>query len=157
MKKLFYVLTLLTISFVSVAQRPSGGKDEWIKKVKAEKIAFITEELSLTEQEAQALWPVYNAAEKEGFECMGAYIKSYKVLKHALKEGKSDEEIAVLLDAYISAGEKSRSLERKYLPEYQKVLPVSKVAKLYVAEEKFRRMQMNRLNGGKPDKPKKNN
>ena len=39
------------------------------------------------------------------------------------------------------------ALDDEFLPEYLKVLPATKVAKLYISEEKFRKMQFQNFQG----------
>ena len=58
MKKLIPILVLL-ISFSGFAQR--GAKMN--ERIKAQKTAFITERLSLTADEAEKFWPIYNEIE----------------------------------------------------------------------------------------------
>ena len=60
MKKIITPLVLLIFCFSAYAQ--SGGKD-WRQQIKAQKVAFITEQLSLTPKEAQKFWPIYNTYE----------------------------------------------------------------------------------------------
>lgn len=155
MKKFISVLMIAAgmSCFMASAQKPEEGKSgngEWFQRMKSEKIAFITAELSLTPEEAQVFWPVYNAAEKESFECVKASRQAYKAMKEAIKENKSDAEISRLLDEYVAADAEIKVVAQKYLPEYKKVLPAAKVAKLYVSEEKFRKSQMCKLQNGGP-------
>ena len=63
------------------------------------------------------------------------------------KDGKSDKEVAVLLDKYLKAAKVPAELDAEYAPEYLKVLPATKVAKLYASEEKFRKMQFQNMQG----------
>ena len=55
--KIIYPILFLLISSFSFSQ----GFKEKKGKVKALKIAYITEELDLTTEEAQKFWPIYNA------------------------------------------------------------------------------------------------
>ena len=54
MNKITLIITLLLTMNV-VAQSP-----EKRERIKALKVAFITEKLELTESEAQKFWPIYN-------------------------------------------------------------------------------------------------
>ena len=63
MKKIISVLCALAlVSAAAFAQKveKKGDKEQWREKARAEQVALITEELNLTEAEAQAFWPVYN-------------------------------------------------------------------------------------------------
>jgi hypothetical protein len=58
MNKITLIITLLLTMNV-VAQSP-----EKRERIKALKVAFITEKLELTESEAQKFWPIYNTFEE---------------------------------------------------------------------------------------------
>ena len=55
--KFMLPIVLVLLSFTAFSQGFKGKKD----KVKALKVAYITEELNLTTEEAQRFWPIYNA------------------------------------------------------------------------------------------------
>ena len=61
MKKVM-ILWMMSLVVLSVsAQKPN--REAKMEQMKAEKISFITQQLSLTTAEAQAFWPVYNEYE----------------------------------------------------------------------------------------------
>lgn len=119
--------------------------EEWKERVMSEKIAFLTIELNITPEEAQTFWPVYNKVEKELDQSRFEVMKSYKALAEAIDAGKPSKEISSLLDKYLQAKAAQDKLDSATAETYKKVLPVEKVAKLYVAEEKFRRQYINKL------------
>ena len=150
MKKIttiFAALAAMMCLCISADARSSWG-DDWKEKLMAEKIAFLTLEVGLTPEEAQAFWPVYNQVEKEKDEAMFSMIRAHKELVKAIEEKKSEKEIATLLDKYLEAQKKLNEIENGIAARYKAVLPVGKVAKLYVAEENFRRQQIRKLHGG---------
>ena len=67
-----------------------------------------------------------------------------------------DAELNRLLEAYSAAVAASRSTHGEYLKRYRSILSVEKIARLYVAEEKFRRQQVCRMPrpGGSPEGPR---
>lgn len=136
------VLTMAGSSFHAEAQ---NHQEDWRQKIKCEKIAFITTETGISPEEAQAFWPVYNKVNKERDEAMHAVFRSYKDLNQAIEENRSAKEIGTLLDKYLKAQEEQRKLDNNVADEYKKVLPVEKVAKVFIAEEKFRRQHIHRL------------
>ena len=62
-----------------------------------------------------------------------------------------------LLDKYLETQKKLNDIENGIAARYKAVLPVEKVAKLYVAEEEFRRQQIRRLHHGGDGKPQPRN
>ena len=63
-----------------------------------------------------------------------------------MDDGKDEKEISNLLDKYLSALQSGKNIDAKYVSEYRKFLSNKKVAKLFIAEEAFRRHQIHRLN-----------
>lgn len=149
MKK-FFALTLCLFASVLLFAQPQGKPDneqrkkDW-ERIQSEKIAFITQELDLTPEEAQVFWPVYN-------QCWKEILASHKATREAFDEirGKkgdelSDKEMEKKLDAYIQATAQSNQVLTDWYPKFKKVLPVRKVAKLYQAEEAFQQRMINNL------------
>lgn len=127
------------------AQAQQKFDDSWKDRVMSEKIAFLTVELNITPEEAQTFWPVYNKVEKELDQSRFEVMKSYKALADAIDAGKPSKELSALLDKYLQAKAAQDKMDRDAAATYKGVLPVEKVAKLYVAEEKFRRQYINKL------------
>ena len=148
--KLFTAAIAAFMIFTATSSAQPKEKNNWHQKMQSEMIAFITAELELTPEEAQVFWPVYNQIENEKDAALVEVIQSYKALNAAVEQNKDVEKC---LNAYLNAQEKLRETDNKAAEQYKKVLPVEKVAKLYVAEEKFRRQHIRKLHGGhKEDK-----
>ena len=154
MKKVISILCALTVLAAGAwAQeqqhhRRGGNDNGWRERVRAEKVAFLTQEIDLTESEAQVFWPIYNQIQKEQRESFDAVRQAYEAMDKGLKEGKAGKDMEKLVKAYIDAKEKNEGIETKYLNKLMKALPAEKVARYYVAEEKFRHQQIGRLGGG---------
>jgi len=145
MKNLKNITTIAVIMLLAVssAYAQSAPRGNWREKMKSEKIAFITMELSLSPEEAQVFWPVYNQITEEKQATQKAMMKAYKEMVAALgSETVSDKEINTLLDKYLAAKQIHKESGKNDVDKYRKVLPAKKVAKLYVAEEKFRRQRI---------------
>lgn len=144
--RLFAAMTALALFSMTAMAQPKGN---WQERIKSEKIAFITTELELTPEEAQTFWPVYNQIEKKAQESQQAVKTTYRALLEALKsDTATDKEIDKLLDDYLAAKLAQKNIGKDDAAKYRKVLPSKKVAKLYVAEEKFRRQHIRNFNGG---------
>ena len=154
------------VSFGAFAQPKHEKGKEWKEKVQAEKVAFMTTSLDLSVEESQAFWPVYNAVQKEKGNAFKDVAAATEALKDALKEGKTGKEIEVLLQSYFSAKEDCDAIDKDAIEKYKAVLPIEKVAKIFIAEEQFRHQQIKRLNkdrkpgegpqmqeGGRPQRP----
>lgn len=147
----FVIAVVALASSATASAQPNNGPDEnWKKKMMSEKVAYFTVELDLTPAEAQKFWPVYNQIEKEKDEANAAVFTTYIELEKAIKAKKTEKEISSLLNKYIDALDKQGEINTEADERYRKVLPVAKVAKLYVSEEEFRRQYIRRLRGTPP-------
>lgn len=139
MKKLIPILVLL-ISFSGFAQR-DGKMDE---RIKAQKIGFITEKLSLTPEESQNFWPIYNA-----FEASIEKIKSEDIrpLKMEMRNGTdvSDKRADGILEEFMKAGNEIHEAKIKLVNDLKKVISSKKIIKLKAAEDQFNRKLLERL------------
>jgi hypothetical protein len=145
----FLIGTLMLLSFSAGAQNEAMQRHkEWQEKMKAEKIAYLTNAVGLTSAEAEKFWPVYNKAEMEKFQAFRKIMETYKALDDAVKAEKKDKEIEKLLDAYLSSLSAEKAIDAKYTKQYRAILPEIKVARLFLAEESFRRSQIYRLGRG---------
>lgn len=132
------------------AEQPQKKNNRW-EQIKAEKVGFITQKLDLSVEEAQVFWPVYNQFQKE---CA----TTGKALRHAMKalkpkcdeQAPTEKEMAELINAYLNAKKDADSVLEKYNKEFLKVIPASKVAKLYIAEEDFKRVVFDKFAGPRP-------
>lgn len=156
MKKVISVLCLLAVlatgALAQEQQQQRGrhgrGGEGWRERVRAEKVAFLTEQIDLTESEAQVFWPIYNQLQNEQRESFEAVRKAYEAMEKGVNEGKTGKEMEKLVEAYVDAKDKNEGIETKYLNKLMKALPAEKVARYYVAEEKFRHQQIGRLGNG---------
>lgn len=149
MKTLYLTLiAALTLSFTGMASAENSWKEDWKERMMSEKIAFLTVELGITPEEAQAFWPVYNEVNNERDEAMKNVFLSFKALEDVMNAEKSEKEISKALEKYLDSLEKQRKVEDEAAEKYRKVLSTEKLAKLYVGEEKFRRQHIRRLHGG---------
>lgn len=123
MKKL--LLILLMVCSVKMATFAQDGPGE--EKIQALKIAFITQKLNLTAQEAKDFWPVYNQYDQE--------IKSVERGGDALK---SEEQLL--------------NIRKKYRSSFEKVIGAQKMSKLFNAERDFRSVLIQRLKNRGPQK-----
>lgn len=148
MKKLISILLTISIAAAALAQPQHGKKPGQVRpdfeKLKAERVAFITSEVGLTSEDAQAFWPIYNKAEEQQKELQKAEKKAYMELNKALKEGGN---VDSLLDAYIKAKQANVNVQLSFAKEYKKAIGAEKTAKFYACDEKFRRQQIGKLGG----------
>lgn len=104
------------------------------------KIAFFTQELSLTPDEAMKFWAVYN----QGWENIMKEARNVRISLKAIKAAtecnppKSDAEIKNLMNDYFKACNKELEAKELLFGELCKIISVEKAARTFIAEEKFR-------------------
>jgi len=144
------IILFLFIQGIS-AQNNKDQKGPIRDKIKAQRIAFITDRLNLSPDEATKFWPVYNQFSGE--------LEEIKKQQNQLRKSTndklavmSDKEIDKALEDELSAQQKSIDLQRKYMVELKKTIPTRKVAMLYKAERDFKIMLLKRMRkeGQKP-------
>ena len=145
MKKRLFLLSFL-ISMSALAQ----GND----RIKALKIAFITERLQLTESEAQQFWPIYNKFEEENLKIRRDLIGKYRNLDF---ENLTEDEAKIHLDKITVDDDKRHHLKQQFIQDLRSVLPAKKIIMLKASEDAFKKRMMDRLKnhrgGLKRDKP----
>ena len=150
MKKVISVLVMVALMAATALAQQQGRREggDWRERVRAEKVAFLTDQMDLTESEAQVFWPIYNELQQKQREGFEAVKKAYDAMDKGIKEGKTGKEMEKLVKEYIEAKEKNEGVETKYLNKLLKALPAEKVARYFLAEEKFRHQQIGRLGSG---------
>lgn len=142
------ILVFVLAALVSVPALFSQDRGcNWRDRIRSERVAFITDELSLSPAEAEKFWPVYNIYRDRKSDAQKDIRNAYRALNEADRNGSVSES---LIKDYVKALDSKSGIETEALKEYQKILPAEKIAKLYLAEEKFRMQQIHRLHHG-PD------
>ena len=150
--KLFSALLLIAFSFTLHAQPPKGKgpKQERRDNIEAMKVAFLTNKLDLSPEEAQKFWPVYNQFTEKMHELRRKRRQDEREMKTGIDE-LSDKEVEQMVDNEMSFREKELAIQKEYHTKFKSILPVKKVAKLYRAEEQFKKVLLDKLK----DKPVK--
>lgn len=136
-------LLLMTNSMNAQTTTPDESGNE---KIEALKIGFITKRLDLTADESQKFWPIYNQYEAEKKQIRQTTVGSIKQMKEDGDFTNAEAEQAIA--KHIEFKAKDLDLTKKYIAEFRKILPATKVAKLITAEEHFKKMLMKQAQQG---------
>ena len=145
----------LAICVIGKAQPGPGGGDKK-EKIEAIKIGYLTKQLELTAEEAKLFWPIYNQYDAE----MEVIRKNRLTELMSAKinfETMSDADVSKTIDNEFNSQQQELNIKKKYNEEFKKVLPVKKVAKFWVAEQKFKlylleQLKQQKENGMPPPK-----
>ncbi|OZV68103.1 sensor of ECF-type sigma factor [Winogradskyella aurantia] len=139
MKK-FIAIVLFLLSFSSFAQ----GGEKLRERIKAQKIAFITEQLSLTPDEATKFWPVYNQFETKTEKVRNEDMRNIK-MKMRNNPDMSDSEADILLQDLIAAEDKMHRAKIDLMSDLKGIISSKKIIRLKRAEDEFNRKLLERL------------
>lgn len=145
------VILLLFCMATSFAQQRGKSKEK-MEQVKALKVAFITNELQLSPEEAARFWPLYNAFEEKQREIRWEKVNTILGARgNAATDKLTEKEAAVLLAQMEENEEQLYQLRKKFVASLKGVLPSVKIIKLKKAEEDFNKklLQQYRQKRGK--------
>lgn len=147
MKKLMTICLLAAISLGAFAQEKECPKHEKMQeKFQAEKVAFLTNEMDLTVEEAQVFWPVYNEYSKAADEAHRAAMTALDKIRK--NKELSDDEASAAIASLVAARQQETALMAEYTEKFKKVLPMKKVAAMFAAEEGFRQHLFRQFKNG---------
>lgn len=137
-KTTLFLLTCLVAMNIATAQTP---KEQKIERIKALKVAYITEQLNLEPVQAEKFWPVYNKFEQEKWQMRKEFITKFKndnpaSTPHAARE---------YIDANLDYQEQELELKKKYKDELLKTITPEQLVQLYRSEKGFRQMLLKEL------------
>ncbi len=115
MKKIYLIIVFAFTTGFAMAQEDVPSEKQQ-QNIEALKIAFISKELSLTPEEAQKFWPVYNQYSKE--------------LNNTLREEKD----------VLARDEKVLNLRKSYKDQFTKVLGQERMNRVFNSEGRFRQL-----------------
>jgi len=108
-------------------------------KIKADKKLLVAANLSLTDAEAKAFWPVYDAYQKDLQQINERTGKAILAYADAYKKGPvSNETAKKLLGESMAIEESELKLKQALVPKLEKALPGAKVARYVQIENKIR-------------------
>ncbi|WP_087520184.1 hypothetical protein [Polaribacter sp. SA4-12] len=141
MKKLITFICIIIFCTLSIsAQEKKGSRG----KIKALKISYITEQLSLTSEEAQKFWPIYNNHENNTNKYIREKIGEIKkeISKAESIDALNEDRAKVLYNMIRSLEKKKYEDSKIYISKLEKIISFKKILKLHIAEREFGRKLM---------------
>jgi hypothetical protein len=134
------MLAMPAFSQTKPAAKPTSSDMEIFRqKVKADKKLIVSANMQLTEAEAKAFWPVYEAYQKDLAAINDRTAKTVMEYADAYNKGPVPDATAKkLISDAIAIEESEVKLKRSYLPKLEKAIPGTKVARYFQIESKIR-------------------
>lgn len=150
--QLALLTALLGIPSVALAQTRPGrvGQPGRLGQLDNAKIAFITTRLSLTQDQAQRFWPLYNDFVSRRRELNR---QARLVRRNAANPALTDAQLRDYFIQDFDLRQQQLDVEKNYFERVQKVLTLRQVAQLFQAERDFTKEVLQRVAGNKPGAP----
>jgi hypothetical protein len=127
----FSLLMFLLMGFFATVAQDRQSRERVKDKLNAQRVAYITNQLDLSEAESQKFWPVYNA-----------YTAELEQLKSSLdiqfKRDLSDKEAEDMLTSMLDGRAKEIEIQKRYVQKLKSAIPAKKIVMLYRAEREFK-------------------
>ena len=140
MKKILFLALLLGLTISSFGQRK---KD----RIKALKVAHITQKLDLSSDKATKFWPIYNEHSKK--EIQLRRIELVNIRKNIKAKGGIDnfteKEATLILSDVIRIENELFQSKKTLIKKLKNVVSTKQIIKLYQAEQEFNKRLLRRL------------
>jgi hypothetical protein len=136
MKKIILsAILMLAFASSSFAQR---NAERTKNRMESYQIAYITEKLSLTPEESQRFWPVYNQFKEQ----------AKKIRKdnrnHKDIEAMNDVEAEQYIKTHLEGESKELELKKEFIQKLKGIIPPRKIAMLQGLEKEFKKELLER-------------
>ncbi len=136
--KILFTVILMQFGFFTYAQKPKHAN------IKALKVAQITTQLSLTTDEAEKFWPIYNAYEEKQSALKSKKMQLFKQsLSNEKLENLSVDQANSILTDFETLEEEMFQNRKKFQVSLKSVLSSVKIIKLKKAEDDFNKTLLN--------------
>ena len=126
----------------SPAQAQGRSAGRWLNQLDNAKIAFLTSRLTLTQDQAQQFWPLYNAFTTKRRDLN----RSTRLLRrNAANPSLSDAQLRDSFNQEFALRQQQLTLEKDFFERAQKVLTLRQLAQLYEAERGFTKEVLQRV------------
>ena len=139
-KKYIYIIVCLVMTATTFGQ-PTTKRD----KIDALRVSFINSKVTLTTQEAQLFWPLYNEYNDKADYLRKTFRQQY--VKDVDFNTLSEKESETYLNAEVVLKQKESDLTKEYYDKFRKVIPAKKMLLIRRAEEDFKKELIKNIKG----------
>ncbi len=139
MKKYLWLFLLLPV--LAAAQNEPEINPKARQKIEAARIAFITERLGLTPEEAERFWPIYREFNEKRMELRRQLTQQRK----AQGSNPSEAEQKKMVEMELQLKQRELDLEKEYSGRLMQALSPQKIMALRQAEADFRTLMLRQI------------
>jgi hypothetical protein len=139
----------------SATTKQENRQQEKKEAIMAQKVAFITQDLQLTTEEAQKFWPVYNEYNAKKEELAKVKREAEKAARLTGMDKLTDKQAEDLINGELQFEQQLLNLKTEYKDKFKPVIGVKKIVELYLAEKKFNKFLLKQLKDSRKASDKK--
>ena len=115
-----------------------------MEKYRSMRVAYFTDNLDLTPDEAEKFWPLYNKYDNQKEELRN---NRRMIMREYHQEGReiTEEEAEVFTDRHIEMKQKDIEVDIEFHKELKTVLTANKIMQFYITEVQFREYMLKRI------------
>lgn len=127
-----YTFTLLILALFAFPSLQAQDKSEHREKIKALKVAYITQELNMNSEVAQKFWPVYNQYEVKKRELHKRENVDWSTIG-TISEARAE----AMLKEYLVIEKEEYTIKKQLFTDLKKFLTAREIIKLHELEAEF--------------------
>jgi hypothetical protein len=140
MKNLIKSNTILLLSLCFYGGIIAQSDRSIEERIEVQRIAFITQRVNLTPQEAQVFWPIYN---------------EYREKEKQIKNDRSDRleiidmdeaDAEIYVNKILALEQQELDLKKQYIEKLKSVISAKKILRFYAAERMFKERLLQAMN-----------
>ncbi|TKC61356.1 hypothetical protein FBD94_12525 [Pedobacter hiemivivus] len=145
---------LIAFLFILPIMVSAQGYGDRKNEIESYKIAYLTQKLDLSAEEAKVFWPIYTDWQREQDELRKE--RSQKMIsfrKITEIEELSDNQVQTLITNDFNMRQRELNLDRRYYSKLRENLPIKIVGKFYRAQEAFKRELLSKYRNSTKQQP----
>ena len=142
MKNILFIAVWLTVgmSVTTLSAQNEDARRTLEERIETQRIAFITEKVNLTRDEAQAFWPIYNEYREQS-----KTLREHKIPTKSIID-MTDEESQAHIDKVMLAEQAELDLKLGLTNDLKVVITPRKVLRFFGAERQFKERLLKMMN-----------
>lgn len=136
------LILLVFFLFMSMSFFGQGNNENSREKIRSAKVSFISNEISLTPQQAEKFWPIYNSFRDNMYKLYG---EKHDIDRHINFKKITEKQAEILVKKIQDKESQINQTKTNYVKELSKILDYKQILKLNSAEHKFKKTLLERI------------
>jgi hypothetical protein len=133
------LLLIINLMFAITLQLSSQDRREKVReRIESNKVAYLSEKLNLTTEEAQVFWPLYNEYNTE-------LKKERRNKQENNLESITDDEASKMIDKHIEIQQSELDIKKRYLEKIKSTIGAKKTLMLWRYDRQFKEDMIRKL------------